>query len=84
MKSALLSLLVATASAAHSILDCSELTQGIETTVAQEFANAKCFEQSVMAAQNDQADRVAFIPQDVVVTMMPTAFTHLKDVTIEV
>ena len=69
--------------AIYSLKDCETLTVGKEPTVAQEFANSKCWLDAVTAANKAPAGmRVALIPENTVVSMMPVELDNLKDVTL--
>jgi len=75
---------VALAQAAHDIKDCEDFTDGLDVNSKQEYANAKCFSDLIIAANNDATDRTALVPKDVVVSMMPVFMEELKDVTIQI
>ena len=67
--------------AISSILDCKNLTLGINTTPEQEFANTQCWYDTVVAANKSAAgQRIAYIPTNATVQMMPFAISNLKNV----
>lgn len=71
--------------AISSILNCQNLTLGIKTTPEQEFANTKCWYDAVAAANVAAAgQRIAYIPQNVTVQMMPFAISNLKNVILRI
>jgi hypothetical protein len=80
-----LSALLFTLTAAHSILDCPSLTLGnSKTTPEQEFANADCWSKTILAANNSDTDRVAWIPGNLTLVMMPISTGNLHDITLRI
>ena len=79
----LFSSLALTVSAVHNIMDCPTLTVGNSTTSDQEYANAQCWMDTIVAA-NASDSKVAWIPGDIVVNMMPIEVHNLNDMVLRI
>jgi hypothetical protein len=85
MKQFIFSALLLALTATHSILDCPSLTLGNnKTTPEQEFANADCWSKTILAANNSDTDRVAWIPGNLTLVMMPISLSDLHNITLRV
>jgi len=68
--------------AAHSVLDYGKVTNSSKTTLEQENANRDAFIKAVTAANMSESDRVALIPENLVITLTPLELDYLNDVEI--
>jgi hypothetical protein len=67
----------------HNILDQKNLTLGAGTTVEQEFANSRAF-QNVILQANASDDRTILVPKGAVIHMMPVVFEGLENIVIDI
>ena len=68
---------------ARSILDYN-VTVGRDISVEDEFKNARALERAFDDAQNDATDREVWIPENTVISMMPTVMKNLTNVSLRV
>ena len=83
-KSILVILTLLASISAHSIFDFGTITQGKDTTVAQEKENSRALQEAMKAANSSDTEKFVVIPAGAVISLMPCYFKQLTGVELRI